>query len=119
MEQSKNIDSNIHSFIFKLNELFKEETYDYSFYDFERVEIKEKDEMYNIIQEIKKSENYMKAFCSEINTNLLNYQITHISNITCGQTYKKIRRDIPLQIVNGFYYSFTVICKKNNIKIKN
>jgi hypothetical protein len=111
MNNSKDIDPEINSFIFKLNELFKEETYNYSFYDFEKIEIKEKDKMFNIIKQIKNDENYMKNFCYEINQKLEHYEITHIGNITCGENYKKIK-DLPIPICNGYYYSFTVIYKK-------
>ena len=105
-------DPTIHSFIVRLNELFSTETYNYSFYDFEKVEIKEKDKMYNIIEQIKNNKNYMKSFCDEINKNFSDYQITHIENISCGKTYKKSKCNTPMQIPNGYYYSFTVICKK-------
>ena len=40
MIDSKDMDPSIYSFIVRLNELLSAETYNYSFYDFERVEIK-------------------------------------------------------------------------------
>ena len=114
MIDSKDMDPSIYCFIVRLNELLSTETYNYSFYDFERVEIKEKHKLYNIIEEIRNNKNYMKSFCDEINRNLNNYEITHIENIRCGTSYKKSKRDSLIQIPNGYYYRFTVICKKKN-----
>jgi hypothetical protein len=112
MEQFKDMDPSIVYFILKLIELLKEETYDYSYYDFDSTELKEKDELYIRIEEIKKNKSYMKSFCDEINTKIQNYQITHIENIICGITYKNSKDNIPLRIPIGYHYSFTVICKK-------
>jgi len=115
MNSSKitNMDSSIVSFVFKLRDLLENETYDYSFYDFDKEIVKDKNKMYITIEEMKNNKNIMKHFCDEINKHLLNYEITHISNIMIGKTYKyKNRVDIPIQIENGYYYSFTVVCKK-------
>lgn len=112
MEEFKDMDIGLVSFIIKLNEFFKEETYDYSFYDFDRVEIKEKNNMYIKIEAIQKNPSYLKGFCDEINLKLDGFEITNIGNILCGKTYKKSNENIPIQIQTGYYYSFTVICKK-------
>ena len=109
----KNIDPSILTFILRLKELLNAESYEYCFYDFERETMKEKNKMYTTIEQMKRDESIIKHFCDEINLKLLNYEITNICNIICGKTYKyKNRTDIPIQIVNGYYYSFTVICKK-------
>lgn len=111
----KNMDPSTMSFVFKLQNLLENETYDYCFYDFERENIKEKNKMYITMEQMKNNnnKNIMKSFCDEINASLLNYDITHICNIIIGKTYKyKNRADIPIQIENGYYYSFTVVCKK-------
>jgi hypothetical protein len=115
------MDPSIDYFIIKLNNLIKNETFDYCFYDIEREEMKEKNKFYNIIEQIKNNKKYMKPFCDEINTKLSDYEITHIGNIICGKTYKYKNRTTmpPIQISDGYYYSFTVICKKKlpNTKI--
>jgi len=116
MINSNDMDPSIKSFIIRLNELLSAETYNYSFYDFERVEIKDNDKIYSIIQEIKNNKNSIKLFYDEINKNLSDYEITHIENIRCGTSYKKSKRDSQIQLPNGYYYRFTVICKKK-IKI--
>ena len=106
-------DPSLIMFITTLNGLFEEETFDYCFYDFKREEMKEKNKLFTMIEDIKHYNNYMKHFCEEINKKLLKYHITSICNIICGQTYKHPKRtDIPIQINNGYYYSFTVVCKK-------
>jgi hypothetical protein len=111
---SKNMDIDIPyvKLVLKLNELFKEETYDYSFYDFDRIEIKKIDSMYIKLEEIKKNTNALKTFCDEINTKLIDFEVTNIGNILCGKTYKKSKDNIPIQMQTGYYYSFTVICKR-------
>ena len=116
MSDSKDMDPSIYCFITRLNELFSAETYNYSFYDFERLEIKDNDKIYSIIQDIKNNKNSIKLFCDEINKNFSDYEITNIENIRCGTSYKKSKRDSLTQIPNGYYYRFTVICKKR-IKI--
>lgn len=116
MEKFKDMDIAIVSFILKLNEFLKDETYDYSFYDFDRVEMKEKNRMYIRVEEIKKNPNYLKGFCDEINSKLETFEITNIGNIICGKTYKKTNANMPIQIETGYHYSFTVICKKKFIK---
>jgi hypothetical protein len=115
MEELKDMDISTVSFILRLNELLKEETYDYSFYDFDRIEMKEKDKMYIKIEQIKKNTNYLRGFCDEINPKLIGFEITNIGNIICGKTYKKSKDNVPLQMQTGYYYSFTVICKKKLI----
>jgi len=77
--------------------------------------MKKKDVMYLKIEKIKKNPNYLKAFCDEINPKLIDFEITNIGSIMCGETYKKSRENIELQIQTGYYYSFTVICKKKTI----
>jgi hypothetical protein len=103
--------------IIRLNNLFQLETFNYTFYDFERVEIKEKNKMYIALEKIKSNTSFLKSFCTEINRELLDYEVVNITNIICGKTYKyKNRIDLPIQIPDGFYYSFTVLCKKKNYK---
>lgn len=102
--------------ISRLTDLLSEETYDYSFYDFERVEITRKNELYIKLEEIKKNSRSLTAFCDEINSKLIDYDIITIGNIVCGKIYKKSKDNIPLQIEKGYYYSFTVICKKKSFK---
>ena len=97
----------------RLNDLFKTESFDYTFYDFERVEIKEKDKLYIILEKIRNDKTFLKLFCNEMNRDLLDYEIVNITNIICGKTYKyKNRPNLPIQIHDGYYYNFTVICKK-------
>lgn len=111
-------DSSIDLFVSELNLLLEKETFDYCFYDFPRVEIREKNSLYEILEKIKFRDNYkgniMKYFCDEVNKHLLfNYKITNVSNIICSKTYKyKNRIDIPIQLNNGYCYSFTAICSK-------
>ena len=108
-----NQDPSIFYFIARLNELLEQETFNYCFYDFKREEMKEKNKIYTMIENIKHDKNYMKYFCDEISKQLLKYDITSVTNIICGKTYKYPNRiDIPIQIHNGYYYSFTVVCKK-------
>lgn len=103
-------------FIKSLNGLLEEEEFKYCFYDFKREKIKEKTQMYTIIEKCKHDNNYMKHFCDEINRQLLKYDITSIINIIYGKTYRYPNRiDIPIQIHNGYYYSFTIVCKKKAI----
>jgi hypothetical protein len=112
-----NMDLSSESLIIRLNNLFQSETFNYTFYDFERVEIKEKNKLYLTLEKIKNNSTFLKLFCTEINHELLDYEIVNITNIICGKTYKyKNRTDLPIQIPNGFYYSFTVLCKKKNYK---
>lgn len=115
MEKFKDMDMATVSFILKLNEYLEEETYNYSFYEFDRVEIKEKNKLYIKLEGIKKNPSYLKGFCDEINSKLDGFEITNIANIICGKTYKKSKENIPIQIETGYYYSFTVICKKKFI----
>ena len=115
MEEFKDINPSIVGFILQLRERLKDETYNYSFYDFDRVEMKDKDEMYIKMEELKKNQNYIKSFCDEINTKLVNYEITNIVNISCGRIYKKSKFDIIIQVPIGYYYSFTVVCRKKII----
>jgi len=110
-------DVSIDLFLSELNLFLEKETFDYCFYDFPRVNIREKDGLYEILEKIKCYDNtkgnIMKHLCDELNKHLLNYKITSISNIMVGKTYKyKNRIDVPIQINNGYYYGFTVICSK-------
>ena len=60
----------------------------------------------------------MKYFCEVINKKLVGYNITSITNIIYKKTYKHPhRKEGPILINNGYYYSFTVICKKKGLKI--
>lgn len=116
----------INSFLSELNSLLEKETFIHCFYDFPRVEIREKNGLYELLEKIKNDENQikyhyyddnkyaMKHFCEEASKYLTNYHITSISNIACGKTYKKKNGSAVLMQVNtGYYYSFTVICRKN------
>lgn len=111
-------DGSIDFFISEVNSLLEQETFEYCFYDFPRVEICEKHNLYEVLEKIKFGDNakgtIMKHFCDEVNKHLLfDYRITTISNIICGKTYKyKNRTDIPIQMNNGYYYNFTVVCSK-------
>lgn len=116
MNVKGNEDPSVLYFVSRLNELLEEETFKYCFYDFKREEMKEKNKIYTIIENIKHDNNYMKHFCDEVNKQLLKYDMTSITNIICGKTYKyRDRIDIPIQIHNGYYYSFTVVCKKKSL----
>ena len=106
-------DSSVMLFISELNALLEQETFDYSYYEFKKQKIREINTMYNILVNSKNDNNYMKNFCNSISKELLKYDITSICNIICGKTYKyEGRIDIPIQINNGYYYSFTAVCKK-------
>jgi len=110
-------DSSIDLFISELNLLLEKETFEYSFYTFPRIEIREKNALYETLEKLKFCDtngNKMKHFCDELNKHVLfNYKITSISNIILGKIYKyKNRIDVPIQINNGYYYSFTAICSK-------
>jgi hypothetical protein len=110
-------ESSVEIFIARLNELFENETFDYSFYDFEREEMKEKNKIYSIIENIKHDNSVMKYFCDTINKQLVRYEITSITNIICGKTYKHPnRRHGAILMSNGYYYCFTVICKRKGLK---
>lgn len=109
-------DPSILGFIMDLNKMLETETFNNCYYDFGPEKMKEKNKMYTIIETIKNDNNYMKHFCDEINSELSEYSITNITNIICGKTYKhKNRIDMPIQISDGYYYRFTVICKKKSI----
>lgn len=106
-------DPSLMFFIGTLNDFFEKETFNHCFYDFQRQELKEKNKLFIILEKLRDDTNYMKHFCDEINKKLSKYDITSICNIMCGKTYKYPKRiDIPILISNGYYYSFTVVCKK-------
>jgi len=99
-------------FISELKILLEKETFNYGYYDFKRKEIKDINMMYNILVNCKNDDRYMKSFCEKVSKELLKHDITSICNIIYGKTYKyKNRIDIPIQLQNGYYYSFTAICK--------
>ena len=110
----KDMDPSIVGFILQLRERLNDETYSYSFYDFDRIELRERDKMYIKIEEFKRNPNSIKSFCDEINSKLLDYEITNIVSILCGRTYKKSKANVPMQIPIGYHYSFTVVCRKKN-----
>lgn len=106
-------DISVMLFISDLNALLEKETFNYCYYDFKREKIKDVNIMYNILVNSKNDDNYMKNFCNNVSKELLKYDITSICNIIYGKTYKYAgRTDIPIQINNGYYYSFTAVCKK-------
>lgn len=108
--------SSVLLFIATLNNFFEEETFTHCFYDFPRQNMKDKNALFIMIERIKQDKKYMKHFCDEMNKKLINYEITSVCNILCGKTYKYPKRtDIPIQINNGYYYSFTVVCKKKAV----
>lgn len=109
-------DPSITRFIEKLNGLLEEETFDYCFYDFTRQEMKNKNQLYNIIENIRQDHTTLKNFCDVINKQLIEYDIINISNIICGLTYPK-RKNQFTSISNGYYYCFTVICRRKGIGI--
>lgn len=110
-------ETSVEIFIARLNELLENETFDYSFYDFEREEMKTKNKLYSTIENIKHDNSSMKYFCDVINKKLVRYDITSITNIICGKTYKHPnRRHGAILISNGYYYCFTVICKRKGLK---
>jgi hypothetical protein len=116
-------DPSILCFIEKIKHIFENETYDYSFYDFEREEIKEKNKLYNLLEQINTINNTKKQDISrsgdlhyiyfELNNKLQKYEITKICNIKYGRRLKyKNKKDIPIQLYEGYYYSFTINYRK-------
>jgi hypothetical protein len=117
MKNNKDVyqESSLLLFLATLNNFFEKETFAYCFYDFPREEMKEKNALFIMIERMKQDKKYIKNFCDEMNKKLEKYDITSVCNIICGKTYKYPKRiDIPIQINNGYYYSFTVVCKKKH-----
>lgn len=114
MKNNKELeDHSVRLFICDLNILLEKETFDYSYYDFKIQKIREINTLYNILVNSKNDNNYMKNFCNNISGDILKYNVSSICNIMYGKTYRyKNRMDIPIQINDGYYYSFTVVCKK-------
>lgn len=121
-------DPSIYYLIQRLNDLFEEETLQYSFYDFERQVISDKTKLFILLEKInnqdltKKYNNNSNVkpdftyLYNEINSKLNNYQIISIFNIKCGRVLKyKNRKDIPIQLYDGYYYSFTISYRKKQI----
>jgi hypothetical protein len=119
-------DPSIYYLIQRLNGLFEEETLHYSFYDFERQVISDKTKLFILLEKINNQHLTKKCnnnntniktdftyLYSEINSKLNNYQIISIFNIKCGRDLKyKNRKDIPIQLYEGYYYSFTISYRK-------
>jgi hypothetical protein len=120
-------DSSILYLIGRLKENFEKETYDYSFYDFEKTPIKEKNKLYLLLERISainnknnknriinNSNNELYPIYNEINKELEKYEVTNICNIKLGRLlkYKNNASEIPIQLYEGYYYSFTINCKK-------
>ena len=121
-------DSSILYFIEVLKEIFQTETYDYSFYDFEKNIIQEKNKLYLLLERINEihnrnskknniintKNNQLKQIFNEINKYIENYEVTNICNIQLGRLlkYKNPTSQIPIQIYDSYYYSFTINYKK-------
>jgi hypothetical protein len=120
-----------------VKEIFEKETYDYSFYDFEKIVIKEKNKLYLLLERInainnknnKNSKinnptNELNPIYNEINKELDKYEVTNICNIQLGRLlkYKNNISEIPIQLYQGYSYSFAINYKKkpdgNNNKNK-
>jgi len=120
-------DPSISCLITKLNDLFEEETLNYSFYDFEKQVISDKNKLFILLEKINNQSLIMKHnksnvksdytyIYNEINSRLNNYEIINIFNIKCGRVLKyKNRKDIPIQLYDGYYYSFTVSYRKKQL----
>lgn len=123
-------DPSIFLFIQKLNKIFETETLNYSFYDFEKEIINDRTKLFILLEKINRLNNNMTTtgiiihkhqielsnIYDTINSNLLNYKITNIFNIKCGRLLKyKTRTDLPIQLYDKYYYSFTVCYKKREI----
>lgn len=123
-------DGSVDIFISELNYLLENETFRHCYYDFPRVEIRQKHTLYEILERIKNVETHydskykragdishvMKQFCEEINKKLTSYHVTRISNISCGKTYKTNNNSTCImQLNDGYYYKFTVVCCKNDM----
>ena len=112
-----NIDPSILFFVEDMKKIFEKETYKYSFYDYKTQEIKEKNKLYHLLEKINNNDkilvNDLKHIYDELNSYFTSHEITNISNIKCGKVLKyKNRTDLPIQLYNGYYYSFTVSYKK-------
>jgi hypothetical protein len=115
-------DYSIISFVTQLNAIFENETFKYSYYEFEKQILKDKNSLFCLLERInniykKKTniicKNELNCIYHELNANLKKYEVTEINNIQCGKILKyKNRKDIPIQLYEGYYYSFTVIYKK-------
>lgn len=108
-------DPSVSIFISTLNQLLQEETFDYTFYDFPKKEMKVKNKMYTIIENFKNDNTSMKNFCEVVNKQLVKYDVSSITNILCGKTYKHPTRRNGAN--DGYFYSFTVICKRKGLNI--
>jgi len=117
-------DYSIKIFITELNQLFDKESYNYSFYDFEKVKINEKNKLFNLLERINNINNKetitsvnrteLEYIYKDLNANLEKYELTNICNIKCGRNLKyKDRKDIPIQLYEGYYYSFTINYKRH------
>lgn len=126
-------DGSIIYFIESLKQIFETETYDYSYYDFEKKEIYEKNKLYILLERINEiynksnkkyktnknrlinnTNNELNPIYYEINKHINSYEITSICNIQLGRIlkYKKPISNIPIQLYEGYSYSFTVNYRK-------
>jgi hypothetical protein len=109
-------DPSMISLLSRLNKIFETETYKYSYNDFEREMISDKNKLFLLLERINnihnkatRNKNELNHIYSEMNTKLENYVITEIFNIKCERALKyKNRNDLPIQLYEGYYYSFTV-----------
>lgn len=123
MNTIESSDYSIKYFICELNKIFENETYEYSYVDFEKVKIYEKNKLFNLLERINNINNKkvitisnrmeVEYIYKDLNSHLEQYEIINICNIKYGKNLKyKNRNDIPIQLYEGYYYSFTINYKR-------